>query len=58
MTDILPAQLDKENLLAEIEAICLANNLLIKSSDVIVAAETATPLTDNTTDTMSRRRVL
>ena len=49
VTDILPAQLDKENLLAEIEAICLANNLLIKSSDVIVA-ETATPSTDNTTD--------
>ncbi len=49
MTDILPAQLYKENLLAEIEAICLANNLLIKSSDVIVA-ETATPSTDNTTD--------
>jgi len=49
VTDILPAQLNKENLLAEIEAICLANNLLIKSSDVIVA-ETATPSTDNTTD--------
>ena len=35
--DILPVQLDKECLLAEIEAICLANNLLIKSSDVLTA---------------------
>ena len=33
--DILPVKLDRENLLAEIEAICLANSLLIKSSDVI-----------------------
>jgi hypothetical protein len=33
--DILPVKLDRENLLAEIEAICLTNSLLIKSSDVI-----------------------
>ena len=39
--DILPVQLDKENLLAEIEAICLANNLLIKSSDVVVEPSSA-----------------
>ena len=41
VTDILPVQLDKEGLLAEIEAICLANNLLIKSSDVVVAGTEA-----------------
>ena len=39
--DIFPVQLDKENLLAEIEAICLANNLLIKSSDVVVEPSSA-----------------
>ena len=49
VTDILPAQLNKENLLAEIEAICLANNLLIKSSDVLTAG-TESPSTDNTTN--------
>lgn len=37
--DILPVKLDKENLLAEIEAICLANSLLIKSSDVSAGSE-------------------
>lgn len=41
VVDILPVALDKENLLAEIETICLSNNLLIKSSDVVVGpAET------------------
>jgi len=49
VTDILPVQLDKEGLLAEIEAICLANNLLIKSSDVLTAG-TESPSTDNTTN--------
>ncbi len=49
VTDILPVQLDKEGLLAEIEAICLANNLLIKSSDVLTAG-TETPSTGNTTN--------
>ncbi len=39
--DILPAKLDRENLLAEIEAICLANSLLIKSSDVVVSEDNA-----------------
>jgi plastocyanin domain-containing protein len=39
--DILPAKLDRENLLAEIEAICLANSLLIKSSDVVVGEDNA-----------------
>ncbi|HQB50923.1 MAG TPA: hypothetical protein PLT32_01755 [bacterium] len=32
--DMLPVELNKENILAEIEAICLANSLMIKSSDV------------------------
>ncbi|HOE81185.1 MAG TPA: hypothetical protein PLA38_02590 [bacterium] len=49
VTDILPVQLDKEGLLAEIEAICLANNLLIKSSDVLTVG-TESPSTDNTTN--------
>lgn len=40
--DILPVTLDKENLLAEIEAICLTNSLLIKSSDVASGAESET----------------
>lgn len=39
--DILPAKLDRENLLAEIEAICLANSLLIRSSDVVVDEDNA-----------------
>ena len=39
--DILPAKIDRENLLAEIEAICLANSLLIKSSDVVVNEDNA-----------------
>ena len=43
--DILPATLDRENLLAEIEAICLLNSLLIKSSDVTAVENKTT--TDN-----------
>lgn len=37
--DILPVKLDKENLLAEIEAICLINSLLIKSSDIVTSVD-------------------
>lgn len=37
--DILPTSLDKENLLAEIEAICLINSLLIKSSDIVSSVD-------------------
>ncbi len=39
--DMLPAELNKENILAEIEAICLANSLMIKSSDVKAINDTA-----------------
>ncbi|HNW55916.1 MAG TPA: hypothetical protein PKN62_02460 [bacterium] len=37
--DMLPTELNKENILAEIEAICLANSLMIKSSDVKAVSE-------------------
>lgn len=48
--DMLPVELDKENILAEIEAICLANSLMIKSSDVKVVNNTENVVSENKED--------
>jgi hypothetical protein len=48
--DMLPVELNKENILAEIEAICLANSLMIKSSDVKAADNVDSVASENKED--------